>query len=244
MTQMPETTESNAVLKRLPIIVIGVVAVLGAYFLRDYLTFDALAENRESLIAFRDANYLTMVVMFIAIYTVVVAFSLPGATIMTLAGGFLFATFPGFLFNVIAATLGATGIFLAARWGFGKQLGAKLEGSEGVVKKIKDGIDENQWSMLFLIRLIPAVPFFLANLIPAFLDVPLRRFVISTFFGIIPGSVVYTSVGAGLGAVFATGETPNLGIIFEPHILLPILGLCVLAILPILIKALRGKKGL
>lgn len=244
MTDMTDTPEPNAFVKRLPIIVIGIVAMLGAYFLRDYLTFDALANNREALIGFRDANYLLTVLVFIAIYTVVVAFSLPGATIMTLAGGFMFATFPGFLFNVVAATLGATGIFLAARWGFGKQLGAKLEGSEGIVKKIKDGIDENQWSMLFLIRLVPAVPFFLANLIPSFLEVPLRRFVISTFFGIIPGSVVYTSVGAGLGEVFAAGETPNLGIIFESHILFPIIGLCVLAVLPIAIKALRGKKGL
>jgi uncharacterized membrane protein YdjX (TVP38/TMEM64 family) len=113
-----------------------------------------------------------------------------------------------------------------------------------VVKKIKDGIDENQWSMLFLMRLVPVVPFFVANLVPAFLDVPLRRFVISTFFGIMPGAVVYTSVGAGLGEVFARGETPDLGIIFEPHILLPILGLVALAVLPILIKALRGKQGL
>lgn len=244
MTDMTENTDQNPILKRLPIIVIGIVAILGAFFLKDYLTFDALAANRETLINFRDANYLTTVLVFIGIYTLVVAFSLPGATILTLTGGFLFATFPGFLFNVIAATLGATAIFLAARWGFGKQLGAKLEGSEGIVKKIKDGIDENQWSMLFLIRLVPAVPFFLANLIPSFLEVPLRRFVISTFIGIIPGSVVYTSVGAGLGEVFARGETPNLGIIFEPHILFPIIGLCVLAALPIVIKAVRGKQGL
>ena len=72
----------------------------------------------------------------------------------------------------------------------------------------------------------------------------MRRFVISTFFGIIPGAVVYTSVGAGLGEVFAKGETPNLSIIFEPHIILPILGLCVLAALPIVIKAVRGKSEL
>jgi len=98
--------------------------------------------------------------------------------------------------------------------------------------------------MLFLIRLVPAVPFFIANLLPAFLEVPLYRFVVSTFLGIIPGAVVYTSVGAGLGEVFAAGETPNLGIIFEPHILLPILGLCALAALPIVLKALRGKKGI
>lgn len=243
MTEMTESP-ANPLLKKLPLIVIVIVAVLGAYFLRDYLTFESLAQNREALIAFRDNNYFLTVVVFILAYVVIVAFSLPGATIATLTGGFLFATFPGVLFNVTGATIGATAIFLAARWGFGENLGKKLENAEGTVKKIKDGIDENQWSMLFLIRLVPAVPFFLANLIPSFLEVPLHRFVISTFFGIIPGGLVYTSVGAGLGEVFARGETPNLGIIFEPQIILPIIGLCVLAALPIAINALRGKKGL
>ncbi len=244
MTDMTDHQEPNPWVKRLPLIAIAIAAVVGAFTLKDYLSFQALAENREALIAFRDANYLATVLVFIAAYVIIVGFSLPGATIATLTGGFLFATFPGALFNVIGATLGATLIFQAARWGFGEKLGAKLEGADGAVKKIKDGIDENQWSMLFLIRLVPAVPFFLANLIPSFLEVPLHRFVISTFLGIIPGAVVYTSVGAGLGEVFARGETPNLGIIFEPHILLPILGLCALAVLPIIIKAVRGKKDL
>lgn len=243
MTDMP-VTEQNAFMKRLPIIIIALVAILGAYFLRDYLTFDALRDNREALLGFRDNNYVLTVMLFILAYIVIVAFSLPGATVATLTGGFLFATFPGALFNITGATIGATAIFMAARWGFGEKLGAKLEGSDGIVKKIKDGIDENQWSMLFLIRLVPAVPFFMANLIPSFLEVPLRRFVISTFFGIMPGAIVYTSVGAGLGQVFEAGQTPNLGIIFEPHILFPIVGLCVLAVLPIAIKAVRGKKGL
>ena len=112
---------------------------------------------------------------------------------------------------------------------------------KGRIRRLKAAIDANQWEALFVMRLVPAVPFFVANLVPALVGVPLYRFVISTFFGIIPGAVVYTSVGAGLGEVFARGETPNLGIIFEPHILLPILGLCVLAVLPIVIKALRGK---
>ena len=240
MTDMSDDQQSSPWMRRLPLIAIAVAAVLGVVFLRDTLTFEALAENREALIAFRDANYAATVAVFIAAYVVIVAFSLPGATIATLTGGFLFATFPGALFNVTGATIGATAIFLAARWGLGAKLAERMEGSEGTVKRIKDGIDENQWSMLFLIRLVPAVPFFVANLVPAFVGVPLRRFVISTFFGIIPGAVVYTSVGAGLGEVFARGETPNLGIIFEPQILLPILGLCALAALPILLKALRG----
>lgn len=244
MTMTTPPVTQNPLMRRLPLIAILSVAVIGGYFLRDYLTFDALRENREALLGFRDNNYVLTVLVFMAAYVCIVAFSLPGASLATLTGGFLFATFPGALFNILAATIGATAIFLAARWGFGEKLGARLEGAEGSVKRIKDGIDQNQWSMLFLIRLVPAVPFFLANLIPSFLEVPTHRFVISTFLGIIPGTVVYTSVGAGLGEVFARGETPNLGIIFEPAILLPILGLCVLAALPIVINALRGKQGL
>ena len=244
MTDMNESGAQNPWIKRLPIIAIALVAAAGAFFLRDYLTFDTLAANRERLIAFRDANYLLTVLVFMAAYVVIVAFSLPGATIATLTGGFLFATFPGALFNVTAATIGAIAIFMAAKWGLGDRLAAKMNAGSGIVKKIKDGIDANQWEMLFLIRLVPAVPFFVANVIPALTGVPLFRFAVSTFLGIIPGAVVYTSVGAGLSETFARGESPDLGIIFEPHILLPILGLCALAALPIVLKAVRGKKGI
>ncbi len=244
MADIVTQNEKSTFGRWLPILIVVLGAAVGWWFLRDYLSFEALAQNRESLIAFRDANYAMTVGAFILAYTLIVAFSLPGATIATLTGGFLFATFPGALFNIVGATIGATLIFLAARTSFGERLGARLEGSEGLVKKVKDGIDENQWSMLFLMRLLPVVPFFVANLVPSILEVPLRRFVISTFLGIMPGAIVYTSVGAGLGEVFARGETPNLGIIFEPQILLPILGLAALALLPIILKALRGKKGL
>lgn len=243
-TPSPDTGDKSPWLKRLPLIVILCVAAIGAFTLRDHLSFQALADNREALIAFRDANYVSTVMVFVAAYIVIVAFSLPGATIATLTGGFLFATFPGALFNITGATIGATIIFLAARWGLGERLAARMDASDGVVRRIKEGIDENQWSMLFLIRLVPAVPFFVANLVPALVGVPLFRFVVSTFLGIIPGAVVYTSVGAGLGDVFARGESPDLGIIFDPQILLPILGLCALAALPILLKAVRGRKGL
>jgi uncharacterized membrane protein YdjX (TVP38/TMEM64 family) len=102
---------------------------------------------------------------------------------------------------------------------------------------------ENEFSVLFLMRLVPAVPFFLANLIPAALGVSLGRFAFTTFFGIMPGGLVYTWVGAGLGEVFEKGETPNLGLLFEPQILGPILGLCALAALPIVIRAF-GKKDI
>ncbi|MEL6522546.1 MAG: TVP38/TMEM64 family protein [Pseudomonadota bacterium] len=244
---MSDTTEEmrkGLIARNLPLIAIAIVAVLGFVTLRDYLSFEALSQNRELLLGFRDQHYTLTVLVFLAVYVAVVAFSLPGATVVTLTGGFLFATFPGALFNVTGATIGATLIFLAARYGLGDRLAARMDSADGAVKKIKDGIDNNQWEMLFLMRLVPAVPFFVANLVPALLNVPLQRFVVSTFLGIIPGTIVFTSVGAGLGEVFARGETPDLGVIFEPHILLPILGLCALAALPVILKALRGKNGL
>ncbi len=228
----------------LPLAVIGAVAVAGAVALGDVLSFETLRDNREALLAFRDANYPLTVALFMLAYIVIVAFSLPGATVATLTGGFLFATFPGVLFNVGAATVGATLIFLAARWGLGERLAVRMQASEGSVRRIKEGIDRNQWEMLFLIRLVPAVPFFVANLVPALVGVPTVRFVITTFLGIIPGGLVYTSVGAGLGEVFERGETPDLGIIFEPQILLPLLGLAALAALPIAVRAIRGSRGL
>jgi uncharacterized membrane protein YdjX (TVP38/TMEM64 family) len=228
--------------RTLPMILIALGAGLGWWWLGDRFSFQTLAENREALLALRDAHYWASVAGFILAYAVIVAFSLPGALIATLTGGFLFATFPGVLFNVTGATLGATALFVAVRMGIGARVGARLDAASGLVKRIKDGIDDNQWSMLFMIRLLPAVPFFVANLVPAFLDVPLRRYVVSTFFGILPGAVVYTSVGAGLSEVFARGATPDLGLIFEPAILWPLLGLCVLAAVPVALKALRGGK--
>ncbi|MWD26902.1 TVP38/TMEM64 family protein [Aquicoccus sp. SCR17] len=241
---MAEHDRSGALLRRLPLLLVALVAVAGFVLLRDELSFEALRDNRETLLAFRDAHYLSAMAVFVAAYAAIVAFSLPGALLATLTGGFLFGLFPGVLLNVTAATIGAALIFLAARAGLGEALAARMDASDGLVRRIKRGIDDSQWEMLFLIRLVPAVPFFVANLVPALVGVPLWRYVIATFLGIIPGALVYTSVGAGLGEVFEQGGTPDWGLIFEPQILLPLLGLCALAGLPLALKAIRGRKGL
>ncbi len=223
----------------IPIVLILCAAVGGAVFLRDRLSFEALAENREALLAYRDAHYLWASLGFIAVYIVIVGLSLPGATIATLTGGFLFGMFPGTLYNVLAASIGATCIFLAARAGFGATLAARLQG--GSASRVQTALRENQWSALFIMRLVPALPFVLANLLPAIVGVRLLPFVITTFFGIIPAALVFTSVGVGLGKVFARGERPDLGVIFSAPVLLPLLGLAALSALPILLK--KRKKG-
>lgn len=232
-----ETTK-HPVLRALPFVVILVAAGVGAFFLRDFFGFQTLSENRAMLEAMRDQNYALSVLLFMAAYIVIVAFSLPGATLATLTGGFLFGTFPGVVFNVTAATIGAAGIFLAAKSGLGDRLAAKMDAAPGRLHAVKEEIDRDQWSILFLIRLVPVIPFFVANVLPAMVGVPLSRFVVSTFIGIIPGGIVFTSVGAGLGVVMDRGETPDLGIIFEPHVLLPLLGLAALSLLPIVLRKL------
>lgn len=229
--------------RKLPIVLIAVVALIGALTLRDQISFDALARHRETLIGLRDAHYLPTALLFILAYAAMVALSLPGATVATLTGGFLFGLFPGVLFNVLAATIGATGVFLAARMGFGAAVSARIAAGGGAAARLQAGLRENELSVLLLMRLLPVVPFFLANLIPAAMNVALWRFALTTFFGIMPGALVLTSVGAGLGDVFARGGTPDLSLFAEPAIYGPLLGLAALAALPILIRALRRSEA-
>jgi uncharacterized membrane protein YdjX (TVP38/TMEM64 family) len=232
---------TNGFAAKLPFLLILVVAGIGAFALRDNLTFEALAENRDALVAFRDANYLLAVLGFIAAYVAIVGFSLPGATLATMTGGFLFGIFPGVFFNVLSATIGATLIFLAAKHGFGAGFSAKMAERGGASARLQSALQDNEWSALMIMRLAPVVPFFVANLLPAFVGVRTNRFIITTFFGIMPGTLVLTSIGAGLDRVFATGEMPDLSILFAPHILLPILGLVALSALPIILKYVRKK---
>ena len=232
--------------RRARIVLLGLlllVAGIGALLLRDHLTFAALQANRDAMIAFRDQHYPASVAAFMATYAVLVALSLPGATIATLAGGFLFGLFPGALYNVTAATLGACVLFVAARWGLADLVAARVARAGGAAARIRDGLRDNEIPVLLLMRLVPAMPFFVANLIPAMLGVSLGRFAATTFVGIIPGGVVITWVGAGLAEVFANGAAPDLGILFTPRVLAPLLALCALAALPIVVKRLqRGRR--
>ncbi len=240
-----ETEDKNRPwMRHAPLAIILIVAVIGYVTLRDYITFDTLRDNREALVALRDSHFSLMVVSFIGIYVLIVAFSLPGAAVASVTGGFLFGLTLGTIFNVIAATLGAIAIFLAARLGLGQTLAARIETSEGKLKQLKTGLNNNEISVLFLMRLVPAVPFFVANLLPALVGVKFVNFAFTTVLGIIPGAIVFTWIGVGLGEVFDRGENPDLSLLWEPQIIGPILGLCALAALPILIKTIRGKKDI
>jgi uncharacterized membrane protein YdjX (TVP38/TMEM64 family) len=220
----------------LALLLLAIVAAFGLG-LDDYVSFEQLERNRAQLLAFVERHPLLAPLVFMLIYAAVIALSIPGGAILTMAGGFLFGVTAATCYVVIAATCGATVVFLIARTALGDSLRHK---AGPAMRRMEAGFRENALSYLLFLRLIPVFPFWLVNLVPAFLGVPLRTYVLATLVGIIPGSLVYASVGNGLGAVFEAGGRPDLGIIFKPEIILPLIGLAVLAILPVAYKKIKA----
>jgi uncharacterized membrane protein YdjX (TVP38/TMEM64 family) len=228
----PPTEPSAARWRRfLPLTILLTGAIL--YFalgLNRYLTFDLLRQHREEIGGWVEIHLIAASLIYVLAYIAVVAFSLPLGTVATLCGGFLFGTLWGSTLTVVGATIGAIAVFLASRRAFGDAL--RRRGGP-VANRLEEGLRRNAFSYLLFLRLVPLFPFWLVNIAPALFNVRLRTFAVTTLIGIIPGTVVYCSVGSGLGAVFDRGETPNLSIIFEPGILLPSLALAVLSLVPV-----------
>ena len=239
---MPEPSiKSSKALRFLPILLL--VAGLVVFFalgLHRYASFSTLAEQRTALLDWVARLGPLAPVVFIGAYIAVVAFSLPGATILTLAGGFVFGTLWGGIYAVTGATIGAIAVFLAARTAFGDALRAR---AGSAIDRMEGGFRRNALSYLLVLRLIPIFPFFLVNLVPALLGVALPTYVAATFFGIMPGTFVYASVGAGLGAVFDAGGEPDLGVIFSAPVLLPLIGLAVLALAPVAYRRFQARRA-
>jgi uncharacterized membrane protein YdjX (TVP38/TMEM64 family) len=165
---------------------------------------------------------------YMLVYVLVVAFSLPGGAVMTLSGGFLFGTWIGAGLTVVGATIGACALFLLARHALAETLAAK---AGPLLGKVRDGLQRDGFLYLLSMRLLPIVPFWLANLAPALAGMRLLPYAGATLLGIIPGTLVFSGIGAGLGAVFDAGGRPNLSLIFSPGILLPLVGLAALSLL-------------
>jgi uncharacterized membrane protein YdjX (TVP38/TMEM64 family) len=231
-----QRAKKGLIARFVPLAILIIAAGLVWWWFGDLLSLESLMKNRDALLAWRDGNFIVAALAFVGAYAIVVALSLPGALWMTLAGGFMFGLWPGGLLNVGAATIGAVAIFVVAR----TSLGATLKEKAGPwLERLEAGFKRNEISYLLVMRLVPVVPFFIANLAPVFWGVGLWTFTWTTFVGILPGGLVYTWVGAGLGDVLDARGEPNLSIIFEPHVLGPILGLALLSMLPLLLKWLQ-----
>jgi uncharacterized membrane protein YdjX (TVP38/TMEM64 family) len=210
--------------------------------LHEYLSLNYLAQSQEMLAAFVAANPLLAPLGFVVIYALAVAFSFPAASILTIFAGFLFGWLLGGALVAVAATLGATAIFLAARSAFGDAL-RKSVGPR--VRSLADGFEENALSYLLVLRLAPVFPFFVMNIAPALFNVKLRDYIIATFVGILPGTFAYAYLGLGVQSVLdaarASGREPSISDLITPEITFAFVALAAVAALPTIIRKLRGK---
>ena len=176
----------------------GVVVAFFALGGHDYLTLESIKANRDAMLRFTEAHFAAALAIGFVVYAGAVAFSLPGALVMSLATGFVFGRWVGTALVVAAATTGATIVFLAARYIFADAARRRL-GTLG--DRINAGFTENAFHYLLFLRLVPAFPFFLVNLAPAFTSVPVRTFVLATLIGIVPGTFVFVNLGETLGRI-------------------------------------------
>lgn len=198
----PRSAEAGAAagaMKRyVPLAVIAAaMALVFAMGWHQHLSFKTIGLNYEALRGFIAENLVLAVLAYMALYIAVVALSLPGGLVMTLSGGLLFGWIVAAPATVIAATIGATIIFLVARTSLGESMSAK---AGPWLAKLRAGFQENAMSYLLFLRLVPAFPFFVVNLAPALLGVPLRTYFVGTFLGIIPATTAFSVLGAGLGS--------------------------------------------
>lgn len=212
---------------------LGVIFAIHASGLPAWLTLETLQARRQDIVAFVGEHYALSALGFIGLYVVVIALSLPAGALLTLTGGFLFGAAAGALFTVIGATLGATLVFVFARTMMGENAMSHF-GRTGA--KLASAIKANAWSYLLALRLLPLFPFFLVNVIPAFAGVRLSTFVITTFFGIIPATIVFSLSGAGLGDVLDEGGGLSINAIFTPQIIAALCGLALLTLAAIPLK--------
>src|SRR6201993_4737748 len=194
------------------LIPLGILVAASIAFGSHYLSFGALAENRDWLCGLVARWGLVAALLYVGVYAILVALSVPVGAVLTIAGGYLLGTWLGTLAAVVGATLGATGIFLAARAG----LGAFVQRAGPLVSKLEAGFRADAFNYLLVLRLVPIFPFWLVNLVPALVGVKLRTYVLATALGIVPATVIFASLGNGLGTVV---DEPDLGIVLRPSVL-------------------------
>ena len=224
--------------KFIPIILIALAFLLAFLLGAKDITFDDFISNRDQILMFRDSNLTFSVMIFMLIYISAVTFSIPGATVLSVTGGFIFGLELGLILNVVSATIGATFLFLAVRLGFGN-LFRRFEKASVKFSDLIEQLKVNEINLLLLLRLIPVVPFFVANILPAIANVSLKNFFWTTFLGIIPGGFVFTLIGANAGNFFDRGKAPDLTVFWSFEFLGPLICLIFLVALPMFLRVTR-----
>lgn len=239
---MQASTVTHALRRLWPALLLAALVVVAwTSGVHEHVSFARLEENRGLLARSVAEHPLLASLAFASCYAASTALSLPIGTILSVAGGFLFGIVWGTSLIVVGATLGASAVFAVARSSLGTFLREKARDWQ---QRMQRGFARNAWSYMLFLRLMPVFPFWLVNIVPALLGVPFRIFAIGTAIGIVPAAAVFASLGNGLDAVFAAGESPDAGIVFSPRVFLPLVGLALLALLPIVYRRWSaGRQG-
>ncbi len=227
-------------LRLVPLLVLIAAVIVAIWFgLPQALSWQMLGARQAALTGAANAHPMAALLAYVGAYTLATALSVPGAAVLSVAGGLLFGTILGAAAATVGATLGATLLFLAVRLA----LRPLMERRAGpLLGRIRSGLEQDGFSYLLAIRLIPAFPFWLVNLAPALVGMRLPPFAAATLFGVIPGALVFASLGAGLGGVLAAGGTPDLGVIVSFRVLVPLIALALLSLLPVAWRRWRGRR--
>ncbi|MBL8836326.1 MAG: TVP38/TMEM64 family protein [Alphaproteobacteria bacterium] len=233
--------------KALPIVVIaGGAAAVFLLGLHRYVSFGELARHREDLLAWVASHGQTAPLLFMLAYAFGVAFSLPVIGAFTAIAGFLFGLLPGAAYSVIAATVGAAALHAATYTTIGAWITRRADSSHmlgAAIERMRAGFQRDAFSYILFLRVVPVFPGFVTNLVPAMMGVPLGTYVLASFIGFVPVFLVLSSIGSGIGAIIARGATPDLSMMFEAPILLPLAGLGVLALVPIAYRRFAARRG-
>jgi len=216
------------------VILVGAIGAAYAFDLHTYLSLEQIQDQKEQFKEYIELHPFLAALIFVGAYVASVALSLPIATLLTLLGGFLFGLVQGTLLVVGSATIGATILFLVAKTSLGATLREK---AGGLYKKVEGNMKENAVGYLLFMRLVPLFPFVAVNVVPALFNVPLRIFVLTTFFGIMPGSAVFVYFGQQLGSIESLGD------LVSPEVLLAFALLGVFAVIPTLYKQYKNRKS-
>ncbi len=202
----------------------------------DAMGIDYLRANQYELVAFVTSKPVLAALAFIAIYALAVAASIPALAVFTMAGGYLFGWVLGTAYTMIAATLASTCVFLIARSALGETM---RERAGSLIKRFADGFQKSGLTYVFIMNLIPIFPYFVVTTLPAACGVPLTVYVVGTFFGILPATILLSRVGSGLGDVLAQDGPIEIASFLTTDIMLSMAGLAFLALLPVLYKGLK-----
>ena len=225
------------------IIFLFIIALLNYTGFFSIININLINTHQNYILNFIENNFYLASLLFIFIYIIAVIFSIPGAWLITVSGGYIFGWLIGGFLAVIGATLGACIIFIMAKNLLRNFFSKKIINKKSILIKIENGVKRDAFSYLLFMRLMPIFPFVFVNIVPALLGIRFNIYAVTTFIGIIPGTFVYALLGEGANEIFISGNVSSLETYDSFKIIIGLSGLSILSLLPIVIKYLKIYKN-